>query len=151
MINKYKWLITLVILAVAGGAYFYLHFYAQGINAVLAFSASYERFDKAISEFSLSRTDDLGRQAGEALGDLQARSTFRLSSLIKNDGALMDQAREVADLARREHENLKAFASAQRTPSAGLDGLANAFGGLTEKRRSAYARFRELGGTRDRT
>lgn len=151
MINKYKWPIMLVLAAVAGASYFYLHFYAKGINALLAFSASYERFDRAISEFSLGRTEDLERRASQALSDLQARSTFRLSSLIKNDGALMDQAREVADLARREHESLKAFASAQRTPSAGLDGLANAFGGLTEKRRSAYARFRELGGTRDRT
>jgi hypothetical protein len=139
MINKYKWLILLVIVAAAGGSYLYVHFYARGINALLAFSASYERFDKAISEFSLSRTDDLGRQAGEALGDLQARSTFRLSSLIKNYGALMDQARELAALAQKELESLRA----------GGEGLAKESGVLHEKRIAAYARFQAMGEKKD--
>jgi hypothetical protein len=150
MINKYKWPIILVIAAVAAGSYFYLHFYARGINALLIFSASYERFDRAISEFSLNRTDDLGRQAGEALSDLQARSTFRLSSLIRNDGALMDQAREIAGLARTECENLQAYSRASRTQAVGMDRLAEELSVLSEKRKAAFARFKELGGIKER-
>ena len=150
MINKYKWLIILGIVAVAGGSYFYLHFYARGINALLAFSASHERFDRAIAEFSLNRTDDLGRQAGEALSDLQARSTFRLSSLIKNDGALMGQAREIAGLARSEYESLQAYSRALQTQAVGADSLAKEFGVLHEKRKAAFARFKELGGIKER-
>jgi hypothetical protein len=151
MINKHKWLIVLAIVAVAGGSYSYLHFYAKGINALLAFSASYERYDKAISEFFLSRTDDLGLQAGEALRELQAKAHFRISSLIKNDGELMEQARQVAELARREHESLEATTRALQTQAAGLDSLVNEFGVLQEKRKAAFARFKELSGTKDRT
>jgi len=150
MIRKYKWLIILGIVAVAGGSYFYLHFYARGINALLAFSASYEKFDKAISKFALNRTDDLGRQAGEALSDLQARSTFRLSSLIRNDGELMDQARVVAGLARSEYESLLVASRALPSQAVGTDSLAKEFSVLTERRKAAFARFKELGGINER-
>jgi hypothetical protein len=65
----------------------------------------YEKFDKAISDFSLSKTDDLESKARDALFELMTKATFRLSSLIKNDVELMDQALEV-DISGREF-NLK--------------------------------------------
>ena len=111
---------------------FFFRMYRDDIKTITGFMASYEQFDKAVSFYAdKGRPDGLGK-ANEALIELQARASLRLSSLIKNDGELMDQAREVADLSRRELEGLKM--EDHRL--------------LHEKRIAAYARFQELSGRR---
>jgi len=94
-------------------------------------------------------TDDSESKARAALAELEAKAAFRLSSLIKNDGALMNQAREVADLSARELASLEAYRKASREKNAALDGVARESGDLAGKRKAAFARFRELCGSND--
>jgi hypothetical protein len=96
MIKRYKWPLILVLGIIAGAFFVHDHFYQRGIRAVEGFSASYDRFDKAVSDLSASMSDDSESKARAALAELEAKAAFRLSSLIKNDGELMNQAREVA-------------------------------------------------------
>ena len=57
----------------------------------------------------------------------------------------MDQAPEIADLSGRELGSLKAYKEAVQSKNADADALAGAYSDLAEKRKAAYARFRELG------
>ncbi|MBE3110457.1 MAG: hypothetical protein IMZ46_08080 [Acidobacteria bacterium] len=139
----------IVVLAVPTGVFFFFyHMYHNDIKALRGFIASYERFDKAISDLSMSKADDLEGQIGSAVSDIEAKASLRLSSLIKNDAELMDQAIEVADLARRELEGLRVYRSEIQNKNADLDGLAEESRILTGRRKAAYARFQELSGTR---
>jgi len=122
--------------------------YRDDIGALRSFMASYERFDKAVSDLSVGGADDPESNAGSAAADLASKASLRLSSLIKNDAGLMDQALEVADLARREIESLRAYRLGIKNENADVDELAEASRALTDRRKEAYARFRELGGGR---
>ncbi|OGD17716.1 MAG: hypothetical protein A2V76_04425 [Candidatus Aminicenantes bacterium RBG_16_63_14] len=150
IIKKYKTLLIIVIVVAAGIFFFFYRFYHNDVKALVDFSVSYEKYDKAISDFSSNKTDDLESKADDALIELNAKSTFNLSSLIKNDAELMDQAFEVAELSGKELESLKAYKRAIQTKNADLDGSAKEYGDLTGKRKSAYARFQELGGLKER-
>jgi hypothetical protein len=148
-IKKYKWLPIVVLVVSAGVFSFFCRFYHNDVKALENFLASYEKFDKAISDFSISKTGDLESKAGDALSELNTKATFRISSLIKNDAKLMDQAREIADLSGKELDSLRVYKGAIQSKNADLDGLAKEYGDLTSKRKAAYARFRELGGLKD--
>jgi hypothetical protein len=149
MIKKYKWPLIIVLGLLAGAFFVHDHFYQRGIRAVEGFSASYDHFDKAISDLSASMTDDSESKAKAALAELEAKAAFRLSSLIRNDGALMNQAREVADLSAKELASLEAYRRAIQNKNANLDELAREYGDLAGKRKAAFARFRQLGGSKD--
>jgi hypothetical protein len=149
MTKKNKWPLIFVVLMLAGAIFVRDRFYQRGIRAVVAFSASYDRFDKAISGLSSSMTDDSESQARSALAELRAKAAFRVSSLIKNDGELMNLAREVADLSARELASLGAYRKASRVKNAALDELATESGDLGGKRKEAFARFRGLCGSQD--
>jgi len=127
-----KRLLILILVIAAVVVLFFFRMYRDDVKALKDFMAAYERFDKAASIYSgMGRTEALG-EANEASIELRARASLRLSSLIKNDAELMVQAREVADLSRRELEGLKM--EDHRL--------------LHEKRIAAYARFQELSGRR---
>src|SRR4051812_3567528 len=64
------------------------------VRALADFAASYEQFDKTISE--------------QTLNDLRVKSEMRISSLTKNDGAMMKAAREASGLAATEVSLMKA-------------------------------------------
>lgn len=145
IIKKYKVLLVLAPVAIVGVFLFFSRMYHNDITALEGFLASYETFDKAISDFSISKTDDLESKAGDALIELNAKATFRLSSLIKNDAELMDQALEVADLSGKEIESFRAYKRGIQSKNSGLDELAEEYGDLTSKRKAAYARFQGLG------
>jgi len=145
---KNKWLLILVLAVAAGVFLFFYVMYRDDIGALRSFMASYERFDKAVSDLSVGGADDPESNAGSAAADLASKASLRLSSLIKNDAGLMDQALEVADLARREAESLRAYRLGIENENADVDELAEASRALTGKRKEAYARFRELGGGR---
>jgi hypothetical protein len=149
IIKKYRALLIIALVVVAGIFFFFYRFYHNDVKALADFSVSYEKFDKAISDFSINKTDDLESKAGDTLIKLNAKATFRLSSLIKNDAKLMDQALEVADLSGKELESLRAYKRAIQSKNADLDGLAKEYGDLTSKRKTAYARFQELSGLKD--
>jgi hypothetical protein len=137
-----------ILAALAGVFFFFYRMYHDDIKALKDFSASYERLDRAISDLSMRKADDLEGQVGSAVSDIEAKASLRLSSLIKNDAELMDQALEVADLARRELEALRVFRSEIQNKNADLDGLSEESRILAGKRKAAYARFQELSGTR---
>ena len=149
IIKKYRALLIIAFVVAAGIFFFFYRFYHNDVKALTDFSVSYEKFDKAISDFSINKIDDLESKAGDALIKLNAKATFRLSSLIKNDAKLMDQALEVADLSGKELESLRAYKRAIQSKNADLDGLAKDYGDLTSKRKTAYARFQELAGLKD--
>ena len=143
-----KWSLIFILVVAAGVLFFAIRMYQDDIKAIKGFMASYEGFDKAISDLSLSGADDSENRAGNAAAGLGAKASLRLSSLIKNDAKLMDQAHEVADLARKEIESLRAYKSAIQHENADVNELAEASRILAGKRRAAYARFQELGGVR---
>jgi hypothetical protein len=132
--KPYKWRLVLILVIAAVAILFFFRMYYGDVRALKGFMASYDRFDRSMSVIDDGGGTGALNQAGEALIDLQTRASLRLSSLIKNDAALMAQARDVADLSRRE------FEVAQEAE------LHEEFQTLHEKRIAAYARFRELGG-----
>lgn len=143
---KYKWLLVLVPVVAGSIFLFFYRMYHDDIKALKSFMASYEKYDKAISDLSASGGDDRENKAGDAAADLSAKAFLRLSSLIKNDAELMDQALAVADLARRELDSLRFSRSEIQNKNAGLAKLAEEARVLTGKRQAAYARFQELSG-----
>jgi hypothetical protein len=146
--KPHKWLLILFLAIAAGVLFFFFRMSRDDIGALKDFMASYERFDRAISDLSMTGTDDSVNKAGNAAADLDAKASLRLSSLIKNDAGLMDQAREVADLARREIDSLRVARVEAQNKNTDLDRLAEESRVLTGQRKAAYARFRELGGSR---
>jgi hypothetical protein len=148
--RRYKrLLIFILILAVPVGVLlFFYRMYNDDIRAIKDFVAAYERFDQVVSDLSVGAGDDPEGNAGSAAADLASKASLRLSSLIKNDAGLMDQALEVADLARREIESLRAYRLGIKNENADVDELAEASRALTDRRKEAYARFQELGGGR---
>jgi len=152
--KPYKWLLIFILVVAAVVCLFFFRMYHDDIKALRGFMASYESFDKAISLYVDKGWTDAQGKAGEALIELQARSSLRLSSLIKNDAKLMDQAREVADLSRRELDSLKAYDAVSKSQNpdpdevAKNDELEKARDFLSGKRKASYDRFQELAGIR---
>jgi hypothetical protein len=152
--KPYKWLLILVPVVAAVVFLFFFRMYHDDIKALKGFMASYEYFDKVIDSYTAKGWFDALGKAGEAVIELQANASLRLSSLIKNDAELMDQAREVADLSRRELDSLKAYDAMPRSRNPGPDEVAKEdklgkeYGVLRGNRKAAYARFRELAGIR---
>ena len=83
--------------------------FRHDIRSLTEFAASYEQFDKRMSDFSDHATEADDEAADQALGDLAVRASMRLSSLIKNDGAMMRVARELSDAATKELTTAKEY------------------------------------------
>ena len=131
MAKKYKWLVILALVVLAGIFSFFIRLYHNDIKVLTDFSASYEKFDTTISDFSANKTDDLKSRATNALIELTAKANFRISSLIKNDPEIMNQARTVADFAGKELDAL-------------VNGPTKEYNDLTTQRKTTYAHFQEL-------
>ena len=108
-----KWLLIFILVVAAGVLFFAIRMYQDDIKALKAFMATYEGFDKAISDLSQSVADDSESQASEAVAGLSAKASLRLSSLIKNDaeahgpgardrGSCSERDREPPGLSREE-------------------------------------------------
>src|SRR5437763_14713089 len=112
-IVKVYWLLivglVVGLVVVAGVFSFGYRLYHNDIRTLTEFSASYENFDNAISAFAVNKNAESESKASDALIDLNAKATFRLSSLIKNDAEAMTQAPEIADLSGRELDSLRAY------------------------------------------
>lgn len=143
--NKRSLLIGLVIvlpiICIAGIVFFFARMYQRDMQSLADFMASYQAYDVAVKAAS-SGTD--GRLADMALSDLKAKSSLRISSLIKNEKEAMRVMREIADLSEKEISALEAYRQAT-----GLDAarsrLAQTFQGLTKERQDAFAHFQDLG------
>lgn len=123
--------VVLVLLAVAAILYVGLRMYRTDIKELKRFMAAYSRFDTAMTEDALRAGHDEAGDVRRALAELEAYAGMRLSSLIKNDGELMVQAREVAALAQREYQ-------------ARTSGVGEEWTSLNEERKAAFFRFLEL-------
>jgi len=98
------------------------------VQALSDFSASYEHFDNTVSE--------------ETLNDLQVKSAMNISSITKNDGAMMKVARQVSDLAASEVSLMEASQpGTDREAGVELNGRLTA---LQLERKAAYAHFQRL-------
>jgi len=153
IIKKYKVVLVLALIVIVGVFSFFYRMHNNDVKALTEFLASYEKFDKAISDFSvpvfasnldLNKTNDLESKAGDALIELNTKAAARLSSLTKNDAALMSKMLEIEDFSGKELDNLRAYKRAIQSKNADLDGLAKEYGELTSKRKTAYARFQGL-------
>jgi hypothetical protein len=159
IIKKSKWLIFFVLVVLAGFFAFFYHLYHSDIRKLADFAASYEKLDKAISGFpwrvsgssfaNMPAVDNWEGKADEALAELRAKASARLSSLIKNDAELMSITLEISDLAGKELETLKAYRRAVSDKDINADRLAKESADLTDKRQTAHAHFRELAGLED--
>jgi hypothetical protein len=143
--------LLLVILVVAAGALFlFYRMYQNDVKALTDFPVAYEYYDKAISNYSAAvingapATDDLALKADQGLVDLHTKASTRLSSLIKNDAALMSTMLEIAYLAGKEFDTLGAYQAAAAGKNAHLDRFVQGLNDLTNRRQTAYAHFREL-------
>jgi len=148
IIKKYKWLIVLALM-LAGIFFIFCRFYLNDVKALKEFSASYEIFDEAMTEYSLSRTHDLESIVEDAFIELDSKASFRISSLIKNDSQLMDLVPEIAHLSGKELDSLKFYTRSIRDKSADLAGLAEKYSTLSSQRKAAYVRFLKLAGVKD--
>jgi hypothetical protein len=147
LIKKYKviFIIAMALVVLVGIFSFFYRMYNNDMIALEVFVVSYEKFDKAISEFSVNKTDDLENKANDALFELNANANFRVSSLIRNDSLIPAAARKVVDLAGKEIESLRAYKIAIQSNSANVERLAKDYNNLTSERKTAYASFQELG------
>ena len=153
IIKKYKVVLVLALIVIVGVFSFFYRMHNKDVKALTEFLASYEKFDKAISDFAvpvfaanfdLNKTDDLESKASDALIELNTKAAFRLSSLIKNDSVIPPLALEITDFSGKELDNLRAYKKAVQSKNADLDGLAKEYDELTSKRKTAYARFQGL-------
>lgn len=153
--RKYLTLLAVALIGLCGLVFFF--FYRMGRNdakALADFSVAYDKYDQSVSNYSktvlapnpesVQPTDDLERQADEALVALNTTASVRISSLTKNDGDLMKVSLEIANLAGKELDTLKAYQRAVADRSTESDKLAREFADLTSQRQAAYSRYREL-------
>ena len=121
-----------LILGAAGvlvlGAAFVYSMGHHDVRALSDFAASYEQFDKAVSE--------------QALNDLRVKSAMKISSLTKNDGSMMNVARQVSELAASEVSLMKA-SRLENDRQAALQ-LNARLTALQLERKAAYAHFQRL-------
>jgi len=159
IIKKHKVSLVVAIALPAAVLFLFFRMYQKDVREIADFSASYEKFEKALSDFSRPyfasnnegkpATDDFERKADEALSELYAKAAARLSSLIKNDAELMDTTLEIAELCRKELAALKATKRTVPGKDVKLDKLAEERVDWRNKRQTAYARFKELAGVKD--
>jgi hypothetical protein len=137
-------LFVLILVVIIGIFFFFYQMYHKDMKKLTDFVASYEKFDQAISDFSINKTDDLEGKTSNVLLELKTKATFRISSLIRNEGEAMKLALEIADLSEKEFDSLKAYKEAIQNKNASLDRFSKQYDDLANNRKSAYARFQEL-------
>jgi len=156
LIKRYKVLLILTVLALiaaAGVLLFIYHFHTSDVTALTDFSAAYDNFDQAVSDFSAlvqapnaagaPTSDGLEQKADAALSDLQTKASARISSITKNDAELMRITSEIGNLAAKELDALKEYQREAAGNNAVPDTLAQA-ADFKYQRQTDYAHFREL-------
>jgi hypothetical protein len=149
-IKIFRALLLGILVVVAGAFFLFYNMYQKDVKALTDFPVAYEYYDKAISNYSAAvingapAAQDLAQKADQGLVDLHTKVSTRLSSLIKNDAALMSTMLEIADLAGKEVDTLRAYQAAAASKNTDLDRFVQELHDLTNRRQTAYAHFREL-------
>ena len=151
-----KTFLVIGLVAVGGIFFLFYRFYQHDIKALENFTAAYRVFDQSMSDFSgavfasnpenMPPTNYLEQKADAELADLTTKSSARISSMIKNEGDVMRTNTEIAALAGKELDALKAYQIAAAEKSPNLEGLANQLHELTAQRQAAYTHLLSLGG-----
>jgi hypothetical protein len=154
IITKHKLLLFTLASVMLAGMWVY-RLGSNDVKAVTDFAASYKRFDTSITDLSTDAqtanpddrliANEAERKADEALADLNTRATVKISSLTKNDGAMMNVARELSELSTRELEALKAYRRAVKDKNA--DSARTTFTSSADfrnRRKSAFVRWSDL-------
>ncbi|HEX9018100.1 MAG TPA: hypothetical protein VF806_02875 [Anaerolineaceae bacterium] len=144
--KSYRSCLVIALVVVLGIFAFFYYFGHRDDTALAGFSAAYAVYDRAIAAAAPGpgSAPAASNQADAALADLRAKASARISSLTRNDGELMQLMPEIADLAGKELDALKAYRQALAEKNANTDSLAKAFSDWTVKRQAAYARFQAL-------
>ncbi len=152
MLKKYKALLVIPLILLAGIFFFFYRMGNNDAQALAGFSTAYQKYDQAISDFSKSifagttTSNDLEQKANEAQVELKTKASARISSLTKNDGELMPVMLQIADLSGKELAAATEYKNAVGDQSADMSQLASEFADLTNQRQAAYAHFLELAG-----
>ena len=137
------------------GVFIIINRFNRDVEALTVFSASYEKFDKAISSFSeslftsnpadTSVTDDLERRSYSAFADLKTKASEKISSLVKHDADFMSTELDIADLSEKELDALTDYKIEMRNKrDHDLELLAKEFSDQKNKRKAVYGHFQEL-------
>ena len=145
IIKKYKWLLIIILAVLVSAFLFFGRLCRSDIKIITDFLASYEKFDRAMTDFSMSLTDDSEEKANDFIIELETRSNFRISSLIKNDKKIMDQALKIAEFSRKEFNSLISYKNAIQSKDSNLDKLFQNYNDLSSQRKAAYVSFKKLG------
>jgi hypothetical protein len=124
MTRRSRGLLIFILVLLAATLFSFDRLYLRGIQALSDFTDSYIKYDRSIEDYFKSEADDREGKAREAVIDLQAR--------------------KIADLSRREFESLKTYKAVIQRRDCDPSGPAIEYALLCGRRRSAYARFREL-------
>lgn len=143
-IKKYKMSLVSALVVILGIFFFFYRMYQNDMKALTDFSVSYQAFNTAIADFSMSKTADAESKAQNAWEKLDAKAHFQLSSLIKNDNVIPPLALQIASLSRQELEKLRLYEIAIQNKNANADTLAKIYADLTNQRKAAYTHFEEL-------
>ncbi len=159
--KKFLFPLVIVLITVCGLLFYF--FYRMGSNdakALTDFPAAYDNYNQAMSDYSKAVLDshsesalataELERKTDVALVALNTKASVRISSLTKNDGELMTLWLEIADLAGKEFDTMKAYQSEAAEKSTGLDLLVKQFHDYTEQRQADYARYLELAASQNK-
>lgn len=157
MAKPLKWIFLIALVLAAGAFLSFSRMYRNDIRELERFRSAYERLDAALSGAVESDAGGDRSAAGDALAELQDAAAMRISSLIRNDAELMDEARAIAALSRQEIDTLGAFRALPGGPStapaeaAERARLSEQARTIREKRAAAYSRFLDLAGSKGRT
>lgn len=159
MLRKYKALLVIAAIVVAGMCLIWVYFGVSDARATQDFTAAYKQYDQAVTSLSGSlfaanfgetgTSNNIERQADEALADLTRKASVRISSLTKNDGEMMKSSLEIADLAAKEIAALKEYRSALADGSADSGRFGTEFTDLQNQRKAAYHHYLDLAGVKE--
>ncbi len=144
MIKKYRILLVLALVVLVGGFSFFYRMYQYDMKSLQDFVVSYQTFDRTIADFADDGTSDSESKASDALTKLTAKAGVRISSLIRNDSLIPPATLQVADLAEKELESLKAYKNARQNKNTNVNNLLTAFNDLMAERKAAYDSFQKL-------
>lgn len=127
---------------------------SKDAKALADFPVAYRNYDQVISDLyratsannpdNLATIDILDLNADQALTVLNKQASVRISSLTRNDGDLMSASLEIATIAEKELNNLKAYRISAANSADDEDQLAEDFVNLRSQRQAAFSHYLEL-------
>jgi hypothetical protein len=155
--KKHAVLLTLAltgVIAFGGFFAFFVRMYQRDLQMLNSFIVSYQEYDQAVSTYSsmvlspgasgAPTADKLRAKTQDALADLNAAASARISSLIKNEKEVMAAMQATATAAGQELAALQAFRAAAADGQGRLDDLQKGISAVTAQRQAGYAHFQDF-------